>query len=424
MFNATWMGLSQLQRTCLSLAYQTVAVSALAGGLLCHSFAQTPSVESSGESEVKVSKAKNHQTKHNQLSKHQGGDTEKSPVIFHFSSVGDSRTDERVPGISAQDKRWLTASPVLSRMIKEVSHAKSEALFFNGDMIMGYSKDPVDTERQYAFWRGMMATLMEAGTYVVPVPGNHEVQMPTKTPEGTIKLAQPYLEKQWRDNMGDLIIDVQRWNQIVKKPITHWDITNTSTPELDKVQTAQTQLNYSFDVGQIHFTVLNTDPVGSDNVVSSSWLSRDFQAAKARGAVTFLAFGHKMPFTYFPEVGGKTQADGLDVKPAERDAFWSVIESYGATYFCGHEHVYDASQPLKAQGGKSWQIIVGSGGSPFSVKKEDTKNPKDRMYAWADVKVRQNGALNVRIMGFDEQMGPTKVISKWTIPPQEPTAVH
>ncbi len=377
----------------------------------------TQSQETSSQSSVE-------KAKHSKALKRQHDKAEKSPVIFHFSSVGDSRTDERIPGTSQQDKRWLTASPVLSRMIKEISHAKSEALFFNGDMIMGYAKDPMENERQYAFWRGMMATLMQAGTYVVPVPGNHEMQMPTKTPEGTVKLAQPYLEKQWRDNMGDLILDVDRWNQIVKKPITYWDINNTSTPEQDKVQTAQTQLNYSFDVGQIHFAVVNTDPVGADNVVSSSWLARDFEQAKARGAITFLAFGHKMPFTYFPEVGGKKQADGLDVMPAERDAFWSVIENYGATYFCGHEHVYDASQPLKAQGGKAWQIIVGSGGSPFSVKKEDAKNPKDRMYAWADVLVRKNGALNVRILGFDEEMGPTKVISKWTIQPSWSSAVH
>ena len=265
-----------------------------------------------------------------------------SDVIFHFSSIGDSRTDARTPGISEQDKRWLTASPVLSRVIKEIAASRSEVLFFNGDMIMGYAKDSIDNERQYAFWRGMMATLMEAGTYVMPVPGNHEVQMPTKTPEGTVKFAQPYLEKQWRENMGDLIIDMNRWNQIVKKPITYWDINNTSTPELDHVQTVQTQLNYSFDVGPIHFAVINTDPVGGDNVVSSSWLARDFEQARLRGANTFLAFGHKMPFTYFPEVGGKKEADGLDVKPAERDAFWSVIENYGATYFCGHEHVYDA----------------------------------------------------------------------------------
>ena len=377
--------------------------------------AQTTQQQSLSDTSMATSAV--HEKKHNSLKKQSNKTHDQSPVIFHFSSVGDSRTDSRVPGTSAQDKRWLTASPVLSRIIQEVSRAKSEALFFNGDMIMGYSKDPMDNERQYAFWRGMMATLMQSGTYVVPVPGNHEVQMPTKTPEGMVKLAQPHLEKQWRDNMGDLILDVERWNQIVKKPITYWDINNTSTPEQDQVQTAQTQLNYSFDVGQIHFAVLNTDPVGADHTVDSSWLSRDFEQAKARGAVTFLAFGHKMPFTYFPEVGGKKEADGLDVRPRERDAFWSIIEKYGATYFCGHEHVYDASQPLKAQGGKSWQIIVGSGGSPFSVRKEDTRNPKDRMYAWADVMVRQNGALNVRILGFDEQMGPTKVISKWTIEP-------
>ncbi len=59
-------------------------------------------------------------------------------------------------------------------------------LFFNGDMIMGYGNayvpadttsvdaivksDLVTTYRQYAFWRGMVAPLMEGGTYVVPCP--------------------------------------------------------------------------------------------------------------------------------------------------------------------------------------------------------------------------------------------------------------
>ncbi len=69
---------------------------------------------------------------------------------------------------------------------------KSDLLFFNGDMIMGYGNatiplnaatvdgvigsDLMKFYRQYGFWRGMVANLMETGTYVVPVPGNHETQ--------------------------------------------------------------------------------------------------------------------------------------------------------------------------------------------------------------------------------------------------------
>ncbi|MFX5260792.1 metallophosphoesterase family protein, partial [Acinetobacter baumannii] len=38
----------------------------------------------------------------------------------------------------------------------------------NSDLVRYYT--------QSAFWRGMVAPLMESGTYVVPVAGNHEVQ--------------------------------------------------------------------------------------------------------------------------------------------------------------------------------------------------------------------------------------------------------
>ena len=38
--------------------------------------------------------------------------------------------------------------------------------------------DLVKSYTQYAFWRGMVAPLMEGPTYVVPVPGNHEYHTP------------------------------------------------------------------------------------------------------------------------------------------------------------------------------------------------------------------------------------------------------
>ena len=339
-------------------------------------------------------------------------------VVFHFSTFGDSRTDRRIKGITAQDKLYLTATAPLARMIKELNAQKSQALFFNGDMIMGYDNDLTQVQRQYAYWRGMMATLMESGTYVVPVPGNHEVQMPTKGADGqVVKYAQPHLENIWRENMSDLILDEARWNQIVKTPFTSFDIRNTPTPADDHIQTDQSQLYYSFDVGKLHLAILNTDPVGADSTVVVSWLKRDFEAAKARGVNAIVAFGHKMPYVYIPQGSTKASEDSLENATGQRDAFWNVIESFGATYFSGHEHVYHASQPTKETGGESWQVIVGSGGSPFGIKKGESKNPQDRMYAWADVKVHANGSLGVKIFGFDEYMGPTLELAHWRIQP-------
>jgi hypothetical protein len=105
-----------------------------------------------------------------------------------------------------------------------------------------------------------------------------------------------------------------------------------------------------------------------------------------------------------------TKLNGLDAVAdlTGRDAFWKVVEAYGATYFCGHEHIYRASQP---QGG-AWQVIVGSGGSPFE---SDAVQPIDRTYAYAVVKVYANGHARVTTYGFPENLGPTQKLESWRL---------
>jgi hypothetical protein len=58
-----------------------------------------------------------------------------------------------------------------------------------------------------------------------------------------------------------------------------------------------------------------------------------------------------------------------------------------------------------ASGGKAWQVMVGSGGSPFSAKAGDGHGPTDRMYAWALVQVHASGKVQVTIRGFDDSYG-------------------
>ena len=226
--------------------------------------------------------------------------TVNDPVVLTFSTVGDSRQDAATPdastilpsmvgvgacpvtsgsgstpnpGLTAQDCKWLQNSAAWSRIISQIQAQKSNLLFFNGDMILGYGladvpvtrasavtldytsntsntsntgsltpADPSLTEpvtaitasneanisailtsdlmqmyQQYSFWRGMVAPLIESGTYVVPVPGNHETECKRckakiNNPSGTgsittsSKASQWQNENAWRDNMGDLII--------------------------------------------------------------------------------------------------------------------------------------------------------------------------------------------------------------------------
>jgi hypothetical protein len=347
----------------------------------------------------------------------------KDPVVLSFSTVGDSRQDPKefdatVGPLSAQDKIWLQNTKAFSRILRDIESQKSKLLFFNGDMIMGYGlagptpgtsvDDVVGSDlmafyRQYGFWRGMVAPLMEAGTYVVPVAGNHEVQ---SKPMG--KKAQPENENAWRANMGDLIIDATRFKTIVGKDATNLNTQNYGA--LDGLTSDQSQLSFSFDVEDSHFAVINTDPVGKDNTAPVGWLTKDLTEAKARGSKHFFVFGHKPAFTYYFGKGEKPNPGiaGLDKYPESRDALWNVIEQFKATYFCGHEHEFNMAQPK----GSAWQVLVGSGGSPWDAQPgEDTANPStDRAYAWATVSILKSGKVDINAYGFSDKFGPTKLL--------------
>jgi len=360
-------------------------------------------------------------------------DDEDQPILT-FSTVGDSRQDPVSPDptttpLSGQDTIWLQNTKAWSRIIDSIEQQKSNLLFFNGDMIMGYgnanvpqnnttvqgivNSDLVNFYKQYAFWRGMVAGLMENGTYVVPVPGNHETQC-----KACGKIALAVNENAWRANMSDLILDDTRFLKLFGDQPANESVGDNRVAA-DGLITDQSKLSYSFDFKGSHFVVINTDPVGKDAHAPTNWLAADLAAAQSHGARHFFVFGHKPAYTYY--YGQNTQLpvtpSGLDNDVASRDAFWDVIEHYGAIYFCGHEHIFNLMKPRAQLGGRSWQILVGSGGSPFEAKPSDiTVNPNtDRDYAWATVKVYRNGKVKLTAYGFDDQFGPTHVIRSVTI---------
>jgi hypothetical protein len=336
------------------------------------------------------------------------------PILFTFATVGDSRADAANPELSAHDKIWLQNTKVLSRMIREIQERRPDALFFNGDMIMGYTTNTNVLNRQYAYWRGMVSALLETGTYVVPVPGNHEMQvkLPGLNKEADpIKIAQRECENNWRENMGDLILDTNLWEQLSKKKIYAWNAEHApQCGSADPIQSDQRQLTFSFDCAQVHIAVINTDAFGNDSHAPVHWLANDLGRARARGCQRSFVFGHKMAFSY--HFGAKTKAKGLDADPDHAAAFWKVIADFDATYFCGHEHIYHSSQPDFSGNTHPWQIIVGSGGSPFDAKPGDSANVNDRKYVWALVHVYRSGRVVLESYGFDEQFAPTELIEK------------
>lgn len=336
-------------------------------------------------------------------------------LLLRFATFGDSRHDPAAAGITAQDRIWLQNTKVLARIGREIQERKPRLLFYNGDMIMGYTADRPVLDRQYAFWRGMMANLFENGIYVVPVPGNHETQVKTKDGKGrTVKLASRSNEDAWRANMGDLIIDTARWEGIVGGAIEQWSPGNF--PPLggaDNIRTNQQQLSFSFDFRGIHFAVINTDAAGNDGRAPVAWLEKDLSAAASRGIRNFFIFGHRPAYTY--RFAATAETVGLDLFPDNQRAFWDLMERYGATYFCGHEHIFNLMQPRLASGGKSWQVLAGSGGAPFEARPGESPNPDDRAYAWAEISVYSSGRVHLDAFGFDEFFGETSLLRSFDL---------
>ncbi len=114
-------------------------------------------------------------------------------------------------------------------------------------------------------------------------------------------------------------------------------------------------LYYSFDHGNSHFTVLNSQIVGEEGRITGKqleWLKDDLH--QARAAKHRFVFVH-MPL--FPVDGHLGRA--LDSRPKERDALHKLfVAGRVDTVFCGHEHLYDE----QTRNGVRY-IITGGGGA-------------------------------------------------------------
>jgi hypothetical protein len=434
---------------------------------------------------------------------HDGHDHD--PVVFSFATVGDNRQDIKSPDpttllavdpdtgeggpsltgtLLPQDKEYLQNSLAWTTIQQGIQAQSPNLLFFNGDMIYGYgrpmlpsawangqpnswrtsetvSPDAFFEYAQYAYFRGVVSPLFNTGTYLMPVPGNHETQCSaTAAPYSstapnpncdtsaqgnrTGKTAYADNENAFRANMSDLVSDLVTNVRFSK--VVGFDARNVAglTPTTAPIASAnngaitsdQSALSYSFDIQAtnrltLHFVVINTDPAGADSTAPTDWLAADLEAAKGRGADKFFVFGHKPAYTYnyAAASGGTIAAAGLDANTniALRDAFWSVMTKYHATYFCGHEHIPNVQKfadPTQANKGTAYQVIVGSGGSPFDDKLTGTcpsctepvlTNPYDRYYAWALVQVHKSGAVSLNLYGFSDDFGPTERLRKYEV---------
>ncbi|MFA5864012.1 MAG: metallophosphoesterase [Phycisphaerae bacterium] len=138
-------------------------------------------------------------------------------------------------------------------------------------------------------------------------------------------------------------------------PLTYVKLWQDAFPELpDNGPAGDQKMTYSFDIGPVHFSMVNTDIPTPDGIhsVNLAWLANDLDNSTQP---IKLVLGHEPAYSIGPHVGSS-----LDAKPDLRDAFWQMLAAKKVSaYICSHEHLYDHWIKDNVH-----QIISGGGGGP------------------------------------------------------------
>jgi len=280
--------------------------------------------------------------------------TQVLPNGFKFVAMSDSRG----PYNGVNDS-------VLSKLVNHILTNQHGVKFvvFAGDMVNGHEHDPARTFSELMHWKDVMGPIYENENFVWPkvwpVVGNHEIR--NGKDEDNFRRAFP-------DVFGN-------------------------GPDDEK------GLSYSFDFGNSHFVVVNTDrwyygdPEDTTDdrrdwhyVKHLDWLEKDLAEAKKRNVKHIFVFSHEMGFP----TGGHLH-DGLPnlgrnfVPPLDstriwylerRNKFWNLLKKYDVdAHICGHEHLY-ARQSVDGV----YEIITGSAGAPLYEFNPRYREDPDTVY--------------------------------------------
>ncbi len=250
---------------------------------------------------------------------------------------------------------------------------KPNFLFFTGDMVLGYTNDSTNLDKELKGWVSLWqaSAAAAAGIELVAVPGNHET-------ENLAKVATAPAERVW---MRDLAAYITRGG-------------NGPAAGVDGYTTDQSKLTYSFDYKDAHFVTISTDGVSKDWHVPTTWVASDLTAARAKGAKHIFVFGHKPAYPY-PTV----PTDGLVFDAASRDLFWSAMNTNQVeAMFSAHNHVYYRSQPT---GSHTYQVIAGNGGTALDATIDVTIPTTGSYFGFTLVQVLNSGRVILKSYGRD-----------------------
>ena len=213
---------------------------------------------------------------------------------FSFAIFGDTKE------FSANDPTGN-----LEKAVAQIKGMDLKAVFVMGDLIKSCDGGS-DCEKKFSDWKSVMAPVFSKTYEVV---GNH-------------------------DRTGGDKADAV-WQKAFSLP--------QNGPDGYK------DMVYSFDIGNSHFAVLDSEKPHTTiiNSVQRDWLDKDLTASKKE---------HKFVLYHEPAFQvAQAAEDGLDAHPTERDALWNIIKKDKVdAVFNGHAHIYARKKIDNVE-----QIVVG-----------------------------------------------------------------
>jgi len=162
---------------------------------------------------------------------------------------------------------------------------------------------------------------------------------------------------------------------------------------------------YSFDIGNVHFIILNSEIDYSNGSPQYNWLVMDLKNTMAAPHVKFvIASMHRPPYTI-----SESHSSDLGI----RNTLSPLFEAYRVDLvFSGHNHLYERSKPITsgvvdAKNGV-YYIIAGGGGAPLYGCTEgktgrdlNEKCIKSLNYVAGDVDCRTTCSITLNVYNSD-----------------------
>ncbi len=134
---------------------------------------------------------------------------------------------------------------------------------------------------------------------------------------------------------------------------------------------------YSFDVGPVHFSVIDSNAEYGEGSEQYRWLKADLE--RNRDKPWKILYGHHPTYSSGPH--GRLAEDGRPAEGAIRtaqDLFPGLAEEYGISiFFAGHDHFYERSENRGVH-----YVICGGGGAPSYPQVDDAErqNPYSKVF--------------------------------------------